>query len=55
MNNQLHTTLRDRDGPPTYRRTATAIGVIYLLGMVVGIGGLMLASRPAAGSGGRRR
>ena len=42
MKNQSQTTLRDRDGPPTYRRTATTIGVIYLLGMVVGIGGNVL-------------
>jgi Domain of unknown function (DUF4386) len=42
MKNQMQTTLRDGDGPPTYRRTATTIGVIYLLGMVVGIGGNVL-------------
>ena len=35
MNSQIH----DRDGPHSYRKTATTIGVIYLLGMVVGIGG----------------
>ena len=27
---------------PTYRKTATAVGVIYLMGMVVGIGGNIL-------------
>ena len=60
MKNQLQTTLRDRDGPPTYRRTATTIGVIYLLGMVVGIGGNVLilsifgASDPLAAVGASR-
>src|ERR1700716_2402514 len=29
MKNQTQTTLRDRDGPNTYRKTATTIGVIY--------------------------
>jgi Domain of unknown function (DUF4386) len=60
MNNQMQTTLRDRVGPPTYRRTATTIGVIYLLGMVVGIGGNVLilsifgASDPLAAVGASR-
>ena len=27
---------------PTYRKTATTVGVIYLMGMVVGIGGNIL-------------
>jgi hypothetical protein len=29
MKNQTQTTLRDRDGPNTYPKTATTIGVIY--------------------------
>ena len=29
MKNQTQTTLRDRDGPNAYRKTATTIGVIY--------------------------
>ena len=57
MNNQTQTTLHDRDGPNTYRKTATTIGVIYLLGFVVGIGGNILiqsllgASDPLAAVG----
>jgi hypothetical protein len=57
MNNQMQTTLHDRDGPHTYRKTATTVGVIYLLGMVVGIGGNVLiqsilsASDPLAAVG----
>lgn len=57
MNNQLPMTVHDRDGPHTYRKTATAIGAIYLLGMVVGIGGNVLiqstlgASDPLAAVG----
>src|SRR5919197_2468418 len=39
MNNQIQATVHDRDGPHLYRKTAITIGVIYLLGMVVGIGG----------------
>jgi hypothetical protein len=42
MKNQTQTTLHDRDGLNTYRKTATTIGVIYLLGFVVGIGGNIL-------------
>jgi hypothetical protein len=42
MNNQMQSTLQDRDGPQTYRKTATTVGVIYLLGFVVGIGGNIL-------------
>jgi hypothetical protein len=42
MKNQTQTTLHDPDGPNTYRKTATTIGVIYLLGFVVGIGGNIL-------------
>ncbi len=38
----MQTTLHDRDGPHPYRKTATTIGAIYLLGMVVGIGGNVL-------------
>ena len=57
MKNQTQTTLHDRDGPNTYRKTATTIGVIYLLGFVVGIGGNILiqpilgASDPLAAVG----
>ena len=39
MNNPMQPTLHDRDGPDSYRKTAITIGVIYLVGMVVGIGG----------------
>jgi uncharacterized membrane protein len=38
----VQTTLHDRDGPLFYRKTATTIGVIYLVGMVVGVGGNIL-------------
>jgi hypothetical protein len=57
MNKQMQTTLHERDGPHSYRKTATTIGVIYLLGMVVGIGGNILiqsilgASDPLAAVG----
>ena len=57
MKNQTQTTLHDRDDPNTYRKTATTIGVIYLLGFVVGIGGNVLiqsilgASDPLAAVG----
>ena len=57
MANQTQTTLHDGDVPNTYRKTATTIGVIYLLGFVVGIGGNMLiqsllgASDPLAAVG----
>jgi Domain of unknown function (DUF4386) len=57
MNNQMQSTLHDRDGPHTYRKTAATIGVIYLLGFVVGIGGNILiqsslgASDPLAAVG----
>jgi hypothetical protein len=52
--------LRERDGPHAYRKTATTIGVMYLLGMVVGIGGNVLilsilsASDPLAAVGASR-
>jgi hypothetical protein len=39
MKNQMQATLHERDGPHSYRKTATTIGVLYLAGMVVGIGG----------------
>jgi uncharacterized protein DUF4386 len=42
MANQVQATLRDRHGPAPYRTTARAVGVIYLAGMVVGIGGNVL-------------
>ena len=57
MKNEMQATLHDRDGPHTYRKTATTIGVIYLVGMVVGIGGNILiqsilgASDPLAALG----
>src|SRR5919205_3252704 len=57
MNNHIQATVHDKDGPHSYRKTATTIGVIYLLGMVVGIGGNVLiqsilgASDPLAGVG----
>jgi hypothetical protein len=57
MKNQIQATLHERDGPHAYRKTATTIGVIYLLGMVVGIGGNVLiqsvlgASDPLAAVG----
>ncbi|HZB95874.1 MAG TPA: DUF4386 family protein, partial [Herpetosiphonaceae bacterium] len=55
MNNQMQTALGVRAGPHFYRKTAITIGVIYLAGMVVGIGGNVLiqsilgASNPLAG------
>src|SRR5918911_5650706 len=54
MNNQMQTALGVRAGPHFYRKTAITIGVIYLLGMVVGIGGniviqsILGASNPLA-------
>jgi Domain of unknown function (DUF4386) len=42
MNNQMQVTVHDRDGPHTYRKTAITIGIIYLAGMIVGIGGNVL-------------
>ncbi len=42
MENQMQATLQGRDGPNSYRKTAITIGVIYLVGMVVGIGGNIL-------------
>src|SRR5512133_140520 len=39
MRNQMQMTLQGRVGPPSYRTTAKVVGVIYLLGFVVGIGG----------------
>jgi hypothetical protein len=56
MNNQMH----GRDGLHSYRKTAIAVGVIYLLGMVVGVGGNVLiqsmlgASDPLASVGANR-
>lgn len=53
----MNTQINDRDGPHSYRKTATTIGVIYLLGMVVAIGGNVLiesilgASDPLAAVG----
>ena len=57
MNSHIPTTVHDRDGPHSYRKTATTIGVIYLLGMVVGVGGniviqsILGASDPLASVG----
>src|ERR687885_176945 len=57
MKNQIQAQLHDRDGPHTYRKTAITVGVIYLVGMVVGIGGNILilsilgASDPLASLG----
>ena len=42
MKDAMQTTLHDRADPHSYRKTATTIGVIYLLGMVVGVGGNIL-------------
>lgn len=39
MKNQMQATLQGRIGPDTYRTTARVVGVVYLLGFVVGIGG----------------
>ena len=35
----MQSTLEGRDGPNSYRKTAITVGVIYLVGMIVGIGG----------------
>src|SRR5919199_6417986 len=57
MKNQIQAQLHDRDDPHTYRKTAITVGVIYLLGFVVGIGGNILiqsllgASDPLAAVG----
>jgi hypothetical protein len=42
MENQMQATSHDRDGSDFYRKTAMTIGVVYLLGMVVGVGGDVL-------------
>src|SRR5919206_4650412 len=42
MENQLQTTVLDRHGPDSYRMTARVVGVVYLAGFVVGIGGDIL-------------
>ncbi len=39
MQNQQQATLQERLGPDAYRTTARAVGVLFLAGMVVGIGG----------------
>jgi Domain of unknown function (DUF4386) len=58
--NQVKATLHDQDRPHSYRKTATTIGLIYLLGMVVGVGGNILiqsivgASDPLAAVGANR-
>jgi Domain of unknown function (DUF4386) len=58
--NQAPAAPHDREGFHSYRKTATAIGLIYLLGMVVGVGGNILiqsilgASDPLAAVGANR-
>jgi hypothetical protein len=42
MTNQIQATVQDRVGPESYRTTAKIVGVIYLAGFVVGVGGTML-------------
>jgi hypothetical protein len=42
MENQLQTTVQNRHGPDSYRMTARVVGVVYLAGFVVGIGGDIL-------------
>lgn len=42
MRNQMQMTLQGRLGPPSFRTTAKVVGVVYLLGFVVGIGGNVL-------------
>src|SRR2546427_9237668 len=42
MTNQMQATVQDRVHPESYRTTAKIVGVIYLAGMVVGIGGNVL-------------
>ena len=42
MRNQMQMTLQGRVGPPSYRTTARVVGVVYLAGFVVGIGGNVL-------------
>lgn len=39
MEKPTHATLPGRSGPPLYRTTARVVGVVYLAGFVVGIGG----------------
>src|ERR671932_2276156 len=38
----MQSTLQGRHGPNSYRKTAITVGVIYLAGMVVGVGGNVL-------------
>src|SRR5438477_4500517 len=42
MTNQMQATVQDRVGPESYRTTAKIVRVIYLAGLVVGIGGSIL-------------
>src|SRR6266498_3211022 len=42
MQNQMQATLQGRNGPDSYRTTARVVGVVYIAGFVVGIGGNML-------------
>lgn len=39
MQNQQQAIVQDRNGPDTYRTTARVVGMVYLVGFVVGIGG----------------
>lgn len=39
MQNQQQAIVQDRNGPDAYRTTARVVGVLFLAGMVVGIGG----------------
>ena len=39
MKNQIQATLKGRIGSASYRTTAKVVGVVYLLGFVVGLGG----------------
>jgi hypothetical protein len=42
VDNQVQTILQGRSGPNLYRTTARVVGVVYLAGFVVGIGGNIL-------------
>lgn len=39
MQNQMQATVQGRCGPGSHRKTAIAVGVLFLVGMVVGVGG----------------
>jgi hypothetical protein len=42
MQNQMQATLQGRNDPDSFRTTARVVGVVYLAGFVVGIGGDIL-------------